>query len=78
MMIINPIPGQEQRNSDYLLENGAASILHNISDGAFYIENLLRDSERLNYMAQQTRRIGRKDAALEIARRVMDLAQLEA
>jgi processive 1,2-diacylglycerol beta-glucosyltransferase len=78
MMIINPIPGQEQRNSDYLLENGAASILHNISDGAFYIESLLRDTERLGYMAQQTRRIGRKDAALEIARRVMDLAQLEA
>ena len=25
MVVVNPIPGQESRNSDYLLENGAAS-----------------------------------------------------
>lgn len=77
MMIINPIPGQEQRNSDYLLENGAACILHNIADGAYYVENLLRDQERLGYMTQQARKTGRKDAAMEIARRVVELGQLE-
>lgn len=77
MMIINPIPGQEQRNSDYLLENGAATILHQIGDGAYYVEKLLRDQDRLALMIQNTRRIGRKDAAFDIVRRVMQLASLE-
>lgn len=77
MMIINPIPGQEQRNSDYLLENGAATILHQITDGAYYVEKILRDQERLAQMIQSTRRIGRKDAAFDIVRRVMQLASLE-
>jgi processive 1,2-diacylglycerol beta-glucosyltransferase len=77
VMIINPIPGQEQRNSDYLLENGAACILHNIADGAYYVENLLRDQERLATMTQMARKTGRKDAALDIARKVVELARLE-
>lgn len=77
MMIINPIPGQEQRNSDYLLENGAASILHHLNDGAYYVEKLLKNKERMASMVQQTRAIGRKDAALEITRQVMKLAKLE-
>ncbi|MBF2054006.1 MAG: glycosyltransferase [Candidatus Sericytochromatia bacterium] len=77
MMIMNPIPGQEQRNSDFLLENGAASILHNVADGAYYIEKLLKDKERLALMIQQARKLGRKDAAMEIARTVMKLARLE-
>jgi len=77
MMIINPIPGQEQRNSDYLLENGAATILHNISDGAYYVEKLLKDQDKLAYMIQQTRKLGHKNAAMDIAKAVMKLARLE-
>lgn len=76
MMIINPIPGQEQRNSDYLLENGAATILHQIPDGAYYVEKLLRNQERLALMIQNTRRIGRGDAAFDIVRKAMQLANL--
>ena len=29
MVIVNPIPGQESRNSDFLLENGAAIKINN-------------------------------------------------
>lgn len=76
MMMINPIPGQEQRNSDYLLENGAATILHQIADGAYYVEKLLRDQERLALMIQQTRKVGRKDAAYDIVRSAMQLSGL--
>ncbi len=77
MMIINPIPGQEQRNSDHLLENGAASILHQISDGAYYIEKLLNNPERLASMVKATHRIGNKDAAMEISRTVNELAKFD-
>jgi len=31
MAIVNPIPGQESRNSDYLLESGAAVKINNIA-----------------------------------------------
>lgn len=77
LMIINPIPGQEQRNSDYLLENGAATILHQIPDAAYYVEKLLRDQDRLSLMIQQTRKLSRKDAAFDIVRKVIQLADLE-
>lgn len=77
MMIINPIPGQEQRNSDYLLEQGAATILHQLPDGAYYVEKLLNDQDRLADMIQSTRAIGRKDAAMEISRKVTELAKLD-
>lgn len=76
MMIINPIPGQEQRNSDYLLENGAASILHDLSDGAYYVEKLLNNKTRLANMIQQTRELGNSHAAMDIANHVMNLAKL--
>ena len=32
MVIVNPIPGQESRNSDFLLENGAAIKVNNLGD----------------------------------------------
>lgn len=77
MLMINPIPGQEQRNSDYLLENGAASILHNIADGAYYVEKLLKNQERLANMIQQTRKLGNSHAAMDVATHVMKLAKLD-
>ena len=43
MVIVNPIPGQESRNSDYLLENGAAIKVNNIGTLAYKIDSLLGD-----------------------------------
>ena len=31
MAVVNPIPGQESRNSDFLLENGAAIKINNLA-----------------------------------------------
>lgn len=77
LMVMNPIPGQEQRNCDYLLEQGVASILHDIKDGAYYIEELLKNKERLAYMTQQARNVGQTEASAEIARQVIALAKLD-
>jgi processive 1,2-diacylglycerol beta-glucosyltransferase len=46
MVIVNPIPGQESRNSDYLLENGAAIKANNVATLGFKIDALLRDTAR--------------------------------
>src|SRR5207248_6541804 len=48
MVVVNPIPGQESRNSDYLLEYGAAIKINNVATMSFKLEELLRDRARLN------------------------------
>ena len=40
MVIVNPIPGQETRNSDFLLENGAAIKVNNLGTLAFRVGEL--------------------------------------
>src|SRR5262249_56289378 len=41
MVIVNPIPGQESRNSDFLLENGAAIKVNNIATLSYKLTALL-------------------------------------
>ena len=43
MAVVNPIPGQESRNSDFLLENGAAVKINNIATLAHKLTPLLED-----------------------------------
>ena len=47
MAIVNPIPGQEARNSDFLLESGAAIKVNNIGTLPYKIGKLLADPPRL-------------------------------
>jgi processive 1,2-diacylglycerol beta-glucosyltransferase len=70
--IVNPIPGQEYRNSDFLLENGAAIKINNIAALPYKIAKLLDDPARLNQMKANSRRLGRPRAAFDVARRVLD------
>jgi processive 1,2-diacylglycerol beta-glucosyltransferase len=68
MAIVNPIPGQESRNSDYLLENGAAIKINNIATLAMRLGALLSDQEKLAALKANARRIARPRAAFEVAR----------
>ena len=43
MVIVNPIPGQESRNSDFLLENGAAIKINSLAAVGHKISSLLDD-----------------------------------
>ncbi len=74
MAIINPIPGQESRNSDFLLENGAAIKFNNISTLPYKLTNLLRDTKRLASLKAHARRLGRPQAAFDVARRALAVA----
>src|SRR5262249_17446931 len=47
MVIVNPIPGQESRNSDYLLERGAAIKVNNLATLPHKIESVLDQPDRL-------------------------------
>ncbi|HOX02388.1 MAG TPA: glycosyltransferase [Candidatus Paceibacterota bacterium] len=65
MLLLEPIPGQEAANSDFLLEHGAAVKVNRVEDLSFRIEPLL-GSARLAAMARAARRIGRPRAALAV------------
>ena len=47
LVIVNPIPGQEERNSDHLLEEGVAIRCNNLPALAYKIDRLLDDPARL-------------------------------
>lgn len=72
--IVNPIPGQESRNSDYLLENGAAVKINNIPTMAQKLEPLLKDPARLASLKANAKRLGRPQAAYEVARIALGMA----
>jgi len=72
MAIVNPIPGQESRNSDFLLENGAAIKINNLSTLPYKLSALLRDPGRLARLKENARNLGRPDAAMEIARKALE------
>jgi processive 1,2-diacylglycerol beta-glucosyltransferase len=73
LAIVNPIPGQESRNSDYLLENGAAIKIGPVATLPFKIETLLNDPRRLTRLKTNARRLGRPRAAFAIAEKVLAL-----
>jgi processive 1,2-diacylglycerol beta-glucosyltransferase len=73
MVIVNPIPGQESRNSDYLLENGAAIKANNIATLGYKITELLEDRKRLDEVRRNVRRIARPRAAFDVVERSLAL-----
>lgn len=66
MVVGMPIPGQEERNSDHLLEKGAAIRFNDTTVITYKIDTLLDDPERLQRMRENARRLGRPDAAHQI------------
>jgi processive 1,2-diacylglycerol beta-glucosyltransferase len=67
MALIEPIPGQEERNADHLLEAGAAIRCNNLPAAAWKISKLLDDPARLSRMREAARGLGRPGAAAAIA-----------
>lgn len=75
LAIVNPIPGQESRNSDYLLEEGAAIKINNIGTLPLKLSRLLDDPQRLARLKENARRLGRPRAAAEVAARALSWAK---
>jgi processive 1,2-diacylglycerol beta-glucosyltransferase len=71
MAVVNPIPGQESRNSDFLLEKGAAVKINNIATLAHKLTPLLEDPSRLARLKENAKRTGKPQAAFDIARRAL-------
>ena len=63
MCIVNPIPGQEERNSDHLLEQGIAIKCNELATLAFKVGRILDDPLRLARMRASALRFAKPDAA---------------
>jgi processive 1,2-diacylglycerol beta-glucosyltransferase len=68
MLLVSPIPGQEERNADYLLESGAAIKAVDGATLVFKLAQLLADPARLQAMSTAAARIGRASAAADVVR----------
>jgi processive 1,2-diacylglycerol beta-glucosyltransferase len=71
-MIVNaPIPGQEERNADYLLEQGVALKAFDSVTLEYRVRHLLANPAKLAEMRDKARALGRADAAGAVLARVM-------
>jgi processive 1,2-diacylglycerol beta-glucosyltransferase len=70
-VIVHPIQGQEERNADHLLEEGAAIRCNNLPTLAWKIDRLLRQPARFAAMQAQARRLARPQAAATIVQTML-------
>jgi processive 1,2-diacylglycerol beta-glucosyltransferase len=66
MIVINPIPGQEERNCDYLLENGAGMKALDYTGLEYKVNLLIDNPDKLNQMNKSAIEIGKPNAAREL------------
>jgi len=70
LFILDPIPGQEAANSDFLLERGAAAKVNRVEDLPFRVEQLL-GSNKLGAMAAAAKALGLLNSAEAACREVI-------
>jgi processive 1,2-diacylglycerol beta-glucosyltransferase len=73
LVVVSPVPGQEDRNADHLLELGVAVRCRDRSSVAWKVDWLLDDPTRLAAMRRRARAAARPDAARLVARGVRAL-----
>ncbi|WP_411725877.1 MGDG synthase family glycosyltransferase [Methyloglobulus sp.] len=64
--VVSPIPGQEERNSDHLLEEGIAVKCNDLTTLSFKLEQLLQDPARLASMKANALRFAKPLASATI------------
>jgi len=73
IVVVNPIPGQEERNADHLLEEGAAIRCNNLPTIAYKIDCLLDNPSRMRAMKKNIRRLARPRAAYDVVSKLINL-----
>jgi processive 1,2-diacylglycerol beta-glucosyltransferase len=73
MVVINPIPGQEERNSDHLLEEGVAIRCNNLPALAYKIDRLIKTPGKLAQMSENAQALAKPEAAFTVVERLQAL-----
>jgi processive 1,2-diacylglycerol beta-glucosyltransferase len=73
MVIIKPIPGQEESNTEYLMGKGAAVKVDNPKNTKEAVEELLSEPQKAKYISECCERISKPNAGLDIAHLLLNL-----
>lgn len=71
MLIVSPIPGQEERNADYLLEHGASLKAVDAAGVSYRVSKLISEPNSLSRLARNAKRLGQPRAAYSILKTVL-------
>ena len=71
MLLISPIPGQEEHNAIFLMEQGAAWLAYDAIGLEYKLARLLGDAAKLRAMAAASRALGKPQAARDVLRQVL-------
>jgi processive 1,2-diacylglycerol beta-glucosyltransferase len=73
LIMIRPIPGQEERNADYLMRHGAAERADTLERLVLLVHDLTRDPERIARLRRRALALARPHAAFDAAQAILKL-----
>ncbi len=73
MIIFNPLPGQEEKNSTYLVSNGVAKIVNQEKQFLKIVKHLLNHPHLLKRMSLSAQKLGSPKAAVKTAEAIYGL-----
>jgi processive 1,2-diacylglycerol beta-glucosyltransferase len=71
MLLISPIPGQEEHNAGFLMEEGAGWLAYDAIGLEYKVARLMADPAKLAHMAQRSKALGKPRAARAVLDRVL-------
>lgn len=71
LLIVKPIPGHEQMNTEHLLKNKMAIRADSLQDAEIFIKELLSKPHALKNIQERARKFSKPDSALNIARTIL-------
>lgn len=73
MLLLRPLPGQEAKNADFLLRQGAAVRAQTVDEAVILLRHLLMHPAKLTQMRLLASRLGKPASSFDIARHVLEL-----
>jgi len=67
IIVVNPIPGQEERNVNYLEEKNVILKTNSTKEIGYLVKGLLTNKDELIFLRQRSKSISQKDSSLKIA-----------
>ena len=66
-ILVNPIPGQEERNAHFLLKKGAILKAEDLKEISIFLKSLLKDKNKLFSLKEKAKNLSIIDSSLRIA-----------
>ena len=73
LLVINPIPGQEEENAEFLESHNVGVWIRKKDNPDKVIQELFKDKNKLERMKENTKLLAKKDSTKDICRIIMSL-----